>query len=407
MFSRREGDRFNRGRVSNAILSVVENETVVDTLLPGASDYTVPALPGNQNVVEEAFGTGGNGAAGVGAGGGPEYVRNDAVSVTGSEVRSVTFGAVGAGDGDDAGDSTLGTLVAKGGKGGTAGGAGGTGGTGDVTFDGGAGAVGVGTTASGGGGGSAGAAVAATAGPPDGGGGSVNSEPFSSSGVGGRSQAAAFADGTQGFFRATYLEQVGVTFGRQVGLAHSRTTGNVTTTDVTLPSGDEGDTLVAIIGTDGTTTISMDDWVEVVNTSVAPAFAVFKRIATGSDPVAIDLTISQTVDWTLRRYRGIKFDEIEGALSSGSSTTPTPPLLTLSTSKSCIWLSCSNVDNTSHVTAFSATYGGRIVTQAVNIGGSMLLNCTKKVTAISQTPGVYTISTSRPWSAATIALPKG
>lgn len=89
--------------------------------------------------------------------------------------------------------------------------------------------------------------------------------------------------------------------------------------------------------------------------------------------------------------------ESAGTATNTFSTSPNPPSLTLSQTRSALWFACYGVDTASTFVSSPTNY-----TTVASTGVSGLAQRT--LTAASENPGVFTISPADTWTTATVAV---
>ncbi len=386
----------------------------IDTFFANGT-WTSPALfwsPAGvlNEATVECWGAGGGGTTNVGGGGGGAYCTTPNVSLSVSTGYTVTVGtsAVNADGGSTTFNST--TVVAVGGLSGTNGGTGGAAAscTGTTAYSGGNGGVGTGTQSGGGSAGDSAAGGTATPGATNGGyaqAGGGSRTP----GGGGRSQTGAGTTGQAGQSRVTYQVPVVPGFAYTTGRSWGRDTADATSRNITLPPG-SGGLLVLIVAADDSPTISATGWTAltpVSDGSSSTTGAFLYRTATGSDPVALATSGSESLSWVCLRILGPTGGvpgTPEWTTASNTTGNADPPSHTPSGgSNNYLWLAVAGLDLGNNVTALPASFGNALSEPAFSTSAAHIIVCERKVAGSVLDPASFT-SGSGNWVAGTVSI---
>lgn len=205
--------------------------------------------------------------------------------------------------------------------------------------------------------------------------------------------------------------------------AHGNSAANVTTQNITLPTGiSSGDLCVIIFSNDGAQTVSVttpaSGWSGPIGQGVGPSnnnrLSVLWRWCDGTESSTITVTITSTEGcaWTAYRISGADSttDPEISATASGTSTAPNADNLTPSWgSEDTLWIVLYGWDgNVAHST-YPTNYGSNQLTDRwANVAGCGVASATRELAASSENPGAAAIGASDQWVAYTLAIrPQG
>ena len=198
---------------------------------------------------------------------------------------------------------------------------------------------------------------------------------------------------TRGFPR---VENQATTVGNSLTTSHS--------TD--LPSGIvAGEILMIVIAAGSAATAS--GWSALISNDIT----VLWKVATGSEGATVTVTTSGSTVYAAVAYRISNGQSVEAGSASGTSTNPDPPSLspTWGAAKTLWFAAAESIPTspggTNQISAFPSGY-----TNTQNIIGSdgtfsqRLGTCENQIEAATENPGTFTLNSSRPWMAVTIAV---
>lgn len=132
------------------------------------------------------------------------------------------------------------------------------------------------------------------------------------------------------------------------------------------------------------------------------------RIADGTEtsPVAATTGTDEESQHRGLRITGANASAPEVAIATGTSTTPDPPNLSPSWgADDTLWIVACAVDASVNITAYPTNYSSnQSVANSGGTGGVSLAVATRELNAASEDPGTFTLPSSRPWVAFTIAV---
>ena len=192
---------------------------------------------------------------------------------------------------------------------------------------------------------------------------------------------------------------------------NSQTTTDATTHTVTLPVAQPGDLLLVFTTFDGTPTITWPTgWTAHYNIGAATIRRqLYYRYADGTEGTSLTLTSSASEEMQARALRVTNANvtsAVEHVNTNGTSANPNSPSLTTTwSSRENLWLSVAHIDESVTTSAYPANY--TIYQDTANSGGASGVTFAisgRTLTAQTDDPGAYTISSSKFWFASTIAI---
>lgn len=202
-----------------------------------------------------------------------------------------------------------------------------------------------------------------------------------------------------------------------------------TAANLTLPSGAaSGDLVLYFISSDntgGTAITASTGWTEILSSTITSNVhggKVFARVLDGTtgdnilnpngaaqDYTAIGVRIaSGDHPWTTSSNLATAFASLAAITNSASNGSPDPPNLSPGSSNDYLWLAWGVIDKSASGNSISANPSNHTLVQTSDSAASTTSSYARltyrKTTAGSEDPGTMT-STSRPWIAATIAIP--
>jgi hypothetical protein len=193
------------------------------------------------------------------------------------------------------------------------------------------------------------------------------------------------------------------------GSATAQQNQNITTQRVTLPNGVEvGEMLVAVLAVAGNPTLTWPaGWTVAFsgNNGGSVKLNVAWRVADGTEPRSLVVTSSAglrsaSVAYRVDRHGGAVY---ASASATGSSTAPNPPSLSPGPgSHRYLWLAVEGHDgNEVPTSGFPTSYRDKI---GEVINGGNCAAAARQLLAASEDPAAFTLPSSNPWVAATIAV---
>lgn len=198
---------------------------------------------------------------------------------------------------------------------------------------------------------------------------------------------------------------------------------NVTSQDITLPSGiSAGDLILIFFNNDGAQVISVTSpasgWEGPVGQDVSPSnsnrLSVLWRWADGSEGATITVSISSTEGcaWTCYRISGADqtTDPELSTATTGTSTAPNSGSLSPSWgAEDTLWFSVYGWDGNQSHSTYPTNYGSNQLTDRwANVAGAGIASASRELNASSEDPGAGAIGGSDQWVAYTVAVrPQG
>lgn len=150
----------------------------------------------------------------------------------------------------------------------------------------------------------------------------------------------------------------------------------------------------------------------IVGTGTIRRFVAYYKVASGSEGASVTVTASSTVGWACNSYRISNYTGVpEAATAGGTSTTPNPPSVTPSWgARNTLWIAVEgDADATTTAVTSPANYTNQLTAvrspNPIASGtGPRLSSALRELNAASEDPGTWTIPSSDPWNAATIAV---
>jgi hypothetical protein len=233
--------------------------------------------------------------------------------------------------------------------------------------------------------------------------------------------SASWATGSRYHGVALEIAEVGAaSIARATRATYAETTAELTSpVTVSMPPGIvAGDLLIAYTSADANATVAAgggEGWTSITDTSNGSAvrLKVHAKIATGSD--ALTLTLGSAVDSATYVERitnhGVSnvATHIEvGTAATGTSTTPDPPSVTPSSSKTWLVVACNASDDDDNATTYWPT--GYVPLAQTESGSStssamMQVACDVQATGSAIDPGAFALAASEEWVAQTFLIP--
>lgn len=186
----------------------------------------------------------------------------------------------------------------------------------------------------------------------------------------------------------------------------------VSTFTASLPSYAAGDTLIVAlhIYNSASTPNTPSGWTLVTSKPTGgtsnPGLYVFSKTATGSEGTSLNISCTGSARGgsMAMSFRGVANAPAGAATNGSSSTTISPPALTSGFGAvATAWLAIgSSIANPTFNTIPSGFT--RVTTDIVTSSYLVMSVCYADITAASETPGTFTLSSSEGWASATIGL---
>lgn len=175
-----------------------------------------------------------------------------------------------------------------------------------------------------------------------------------------------------------------------------------------------GDLLIALIGSDGSATITTPSgWTAMsTDTSSTVRASAFYKVAAGTEggtTVDFVTSIAERMEAQVVRIQSGTYQsapETTATNSNAGSTTPDPPNLTPSWgSANTLWIAMMVADNTRTISVYPLP-NNQVRTANASTGTAFVTlgTCSNDVAASSLNPGTFTINTSSPWATITLAV---
>lgn len=208
---------------------------------------------------------------------------------------------------------------------------------------------------------------------------------------------------------------------------HGTQASNSTSWTGTYPTNlASGDLILGFISSDGAGVASASGFNQTghLDRAGAVCLTILSRVSDGTETGTFTITISASEQGAWRFLRitdwygsgfptGTSFfgdgDGGSFAIASGANTTPDPPSLNPANwdTEDVLWIACTAVDTSRTFSAWPASYSpGDNTWDDVSggAGGASLSVQHRQLTAASEDPGSFTISTSDDWSAGVVAI---
>ena len=182
---------------------------------------------------------------------------------------------------------------------------------------------------------------------------------------------------------------------------------------VNLPAGVvAGDLLLVFFGTDGTPAIAFPGgWTNLFqkDTFGAPDArgGAWYKVASASedDPFTVTTDAAEMTAYTIYRITGYSEVPENGVATNGNSANPDPPNLVPSWgARNTLWFAMELNDDNVTVNAYPANYGNGLNNVAANAEGVAIGSARRELNAVSDDPGVFTLSAGQQWMSNTIAI---
>jgi hypothetical protein len=184
-----------------------------------------------------------------------------------------------------------------------------------------------------------------------------------------------------------------------------------------MPSGiTAGDLLIAFAANDENDTLSASGWTSITNKLVSGfnvRLTVFAKIATGGDTMTLVSNGFNDYATVIARITGhavsdVTADILKGTAAEGTSGGPTPPSVTISSTKDWLFLECFGADDDDDTaTYWSTNYTGIAQKQSASSTSSCLVAAAYRQlnTGSNEAPGAMAMAASEEWAAQTFAIP--